>query len=552
MHPILFRIPLPNRPLKLWWALVAVAAIAAIYGLWSRSRNEKSDAMTGLVVSAAAGFGAWYFRASEFKAENIPIYSYGVMLGLSLVVGWYITLPLAAKDGLDKETMANCYVITALAALVGSRLLYIVTNPGQFDTLSDWFALRRGGLVAYGGFLGGFLGSWAYLRAKGVRLLPWADVAVPSLASGLLITRIGCYLFGCDFGTRLSDGAPGFLRKLGTFPHLPDGTLGYDDKGNPIIGSPAFAHHLAQYQSCRSNGELNCVDPGDHSFPVHPTQLYEAVIGLGLLAFLLWARRHQKFRGQIFFLFAFAYGFLRFILELWRDDLERGDVPPRMDKYLLVGFALFLFAIAFTFGPSLSIPDPRTRTIARAFAFVPVPIALWTLRTGQFVSDPYNLSTSQFIGLLTALVVAYFYAKLWEQARKNPKAAMAVVDLSERALKAEAKRKKRDDDEDERPKSKTKGKPAPVTAKKKPAPVPADVEDEDEDEDDDEADDDAPTAKAPPVKPSSKDEDEDDDDADEEEDEDDDEDASPVPAKSKSKDADEDDDEDEDGEPSKA
>ncbi len=570
MHPILFRIPLPNRPLKLWWALVAVAAIAAIYGLWSRRRNEKSDAMTGLVVAAAAGFGAWYFRASEFKAENIPIYSYGVMLGLSLVIGWYVTLPLAEKDGLDKETMANCYVITALAALVGSRLLYIVTNPSQFDTVADWFALRRGGLVAYGGFIGGFLGSWAYLRAKSVRLLPWADVAVPSLASGLLVTRIGCYLFGCDFGTRLGDGSPGWLRKLGTFPHLADGTLGYDDKGNPIIGSPAFAHHLSQYQSCRTNGELNCVDPGDHSFAVHPTQLYEALIGLGLFAFLLWARRHQKFRGQIFFLFAFAYGFLRFLLELWRDDAERGDVPPRMDKYLLVGFALFLFAIAFTFGPSLSIPDPRTRTAARAFAFVPVPIALWVLRTKQFESDPYNLSTSQFIGLLTALAVAYFYAKLWNEARKNPRAAMAVMDLSDRALKAEAKRKKKrdeDEEEEERPK---KGAPAKgkVVAKK---PVPADVE-EDEDEKDDEVDDDAPTAKAPPVtsktSAAEEDDDEDEDEEDEEDEDEEEEEASPAPAKSKpvakkpaddeededdeDEDEDSDEDEEEDGEPSKA
>ena len=30
--------------------------------------------------------------------HEIPIHSYGVMLGLSLVVGWYLTLGLAAKD----------------------------------------------------------------------------------------------------------------------------------------------------------------------------------------------------------------------------------------------------------------------------------------------------------------------------------------------------------------------------------------------------------------------------------------------------------------------
>ena len=187
MHPILFRIPLPDRPLKLWWGLVAACAIAALYALWSMRKKEREEMLTSFVIAVAAGAGAYYWRAVEFKAENVPIYSYGVMLGLSLVVGWYITLPLAEKDGLDRETMANCYVITALAALAGSRLLYIATNPSQFETVADWFALRRGGLVAYGGFLGGFLGSWIYLRVKGIRLLPWADVAVPSLASGLMM-----------------------------------------------------------------------------------------------------------------------------------------------------------------------------------------------------------------------------------------------------------------------------------------------------------------------------------------------------------------------------
>src|SRR5579883_1717512 len=234
MHPILFRIPLPHMPLKLWWALVAVAAIAVIYAGLSQRRNERSAALISLVVAAGAGFAAWKWKAVSYEAPNIPIYAYGVMLGASLVIGWYLTLTLAERDGLPKETMANCYVITALAAIAGSRVLYILTNLDEFKTAADLFALRKGGLVAYGGFIGGFLGSWAYLASKKIRLMPWADVAVPSLATGLLVTRVGCYLFGCDFGKRLPDGAPAFLKKLGTFPHWPTGTLENGD------GSPAY------------------------------------------------------------------------------------------------------------------------------------------------------------------------------------------------------------------------------------------------------------------------------------------------------------------------
>jgi phosphatidylglycerol:prolipoprotein diacylglycerol transferase len=460
MHPILFRIPLPHRPLKLWWALVVLAVLAAIYGAVFFRKKQKDEALTGLVVAVLACAGAYYWRTTEYKIEALPIYSYGVLLGSSLIVGWFLTLGLSQKDGLPRETMANCYVITAIAALVGSRILYIVTNPSQFDTTADWFALRRGGLVAYGGFVGGFLGSWIYLRTQNIRLMPWADVAVPSLASGLLITRIGCYLYGCDFGQRLSATAPGFLQKLGSFPHLPEGTLGYDDKGNALVGSIPYAHHLKMCQEMAYKA-ADCVNLKDHSFPVHPTQIYEALVGLALLGLLLWHRKHQKFRGQIFFTFVFSYGFLRFLLELFRDDEERGSVPPQMDRYVLIAGGLLLFAIAFIFGISLGIQNKNVRTGARVLSVVPAIVAFFMLKPGQFESDPYNFSTSQFIGLVSALIVSYFYAKLWEEARKNPKQAMSLGLADE---KAKSKKKKPEPepepDEEEEPEDEEPKEPA--------------------------------------------------------------------------------------------
>jgi phosphatidylglycerol:prolipoprotein diacylglycerol transferase len=430
MHPILFRIPLPHTPLKLWWALAAVAAIAVVYALLALRRRDRNGALTSLVVALAAAGAGWKWHTTSYEAANVPIYAYGVMLGISLVVGWYLTLPLSEKDGLPKETMANCYVITALAALAGARLLYVITNPDEFKSVWDLFALRNGGLVAYGGFIGGLLGSWAYLSPKKIRLLAWADDAVPSLASGLLITRIGCYLFGCDFGTRLSDGAPHWLKTLGTFPHWASGTLASGE------GSPAYVRHLDLYRGSALEQEILKMNS---SFPVHPTQLYESLVGLGLLVLLLWQRKYTRFRGQVFFLFVFAYGFLRFVLELWRDDVERGSYGPTLDRHIYVPFCMVLFAVAFLFGISLGITNLRARLIARVAAFVPPVIAYLALRPATFAGTvPYQLSTSQLIGLFSALAVAFFYTRFWEDARKNPALAMSLGDPATiRALKGE-------------------------------------------------------------------------------------------------------------------
>jgi phosphatidylglycerol:prolipoprotein diacylglycerol transferase len=422
MHPILFRIPLPHMPLKLWWALAAVAGIAAIFSLLSLRRSDKNGALTAGVVALAAAGAGYKWHTVSYEAPNVPIYAYGVMLGLSLVVGWYLTLSLAEKDGLPKETMANCYVVTALVALVGSRVLYAVTNPDEFKSVWDLFALRNGGLVAYGGFIGGLVGSWAFLQPKRIRLLAWADDAVPSLASGLLITRIGCYLFGCDFGKRLPDGAPHWLKTLGTFPHWAAGTLASGD------GSPAFVRHLDLYRGTPMEAELGHMNT---SFPVHPTQIYESLVGLLLLVLLLWQRKYTRFRGQVFFLFVFGYGVLRFLLELWRDDVERGNYGPTLDAHVYIPLCLLLMGVGFVFGPSLGIASKRWRAVARGLAFVPAIVAYLALKPATFAQTvPYQLSTSQLIGVISALTVCFFYARFWEQARKTPKLAMSLGDMA--------------------------------------------------------------------------------------------------------------------------
>ena len=248
----------------------------------------------------------------------VPVYSYGVMLGLSLVAAWYLVMWLGAtREGMDRDVMSTTFIVTAVAAIVGSRVLYVATNLGEFHSFGDYFALRQGGLVAYGGFLGGLAGSYFFLRRAKMPLLPWADVAVPSLCSGLMITRIGCYLFGCDFGARLSPSAPAWLKKLGTFPH-------WDFSHEPRLawsesqeGAPAFEWHVQKYQ----------LDPQAHaSFPVHPTQLYESAAGLVLFGLTMWAWRARQFRGQPLFVLTIGYGIWRFFIEMVRDDPERGGV----------------------------------------------------------------------------------------------------------------------------------------------------------------------------------------------------------------------------------
>jgi len=412
MHPILFRVPLPGWTIPLFPALLALGVAGVLLAVFGWRKRVGDLLLIGAVVGLGCAIAAFSFKGRSYTLSDLPIYSYGAMLCLSLVVGWFLTLRLAERDGLPRETMANCYFITALGALVGARLLYIATNPSEFSSLSDIVNIRRGGMVAYGGFLGGFVVSWLFLRSQRLRLLPWADVAVPSLASGLLITRLGCYLFGCDFGKPLSDAAPGWLKRLGTFPHWPDGTLADG------AGSPAWIQHV---------NERGLSPDSAASLPVHPTQIYESLAGAALLGLVFFMRRRLRFRGEVFFAFTFAYGLLRFLIEILRDDLERGTFGPRLPEHVFYLLALLAFAAAFAYGPARAISKPTAQRISQAAAIVPgVVVFLW-LKPSSFASPVLTeLSTSQWIALLTAIGVAFGWQLKLRAAELHPEAAMSL------------------------------------------------------------------------------------------------------------------------------
>ena len=278
---------------------------------------------------------------------DIPIYSYGVMLGLSLVVGWVIVMHLGAKDGLPKDRMAWTFIWTAVAAMIGARVLYILTNLEQYTGpgAKSIFELTSSGLVAYGGFLGGFVGSWLYLRRARIRLLPWADVVVPTLASGLGITRIGCFLYGCDYGRPIPDDAPAFIKAVGL--RFPNWEAAYPEMKArvsesavgamaPVDGAPAFLHHV--HDHLVSSDALT-------SALVYPTQLMAVLNGWVAFAILMLFRKRKKFHGQVFLLFTAYYGLTRSLMELVRGDTGRGGLGV-LSTSQIVGISTFVAAVA--------------------------------------------------------------------------------------------------------------------------------------------------------------------------------------------------------------
>jgi len=411
MHPVLLEVPLPHWgiPLGLAFSLVAIAGAAVAVVGWRARTTDLLALGSGLGV--AAGAAAWALRGDVYTVGSLPLSSYGVSVCVALVAGWYLTLGLGQRDGLPPKTTANCYVVAVISGLLLARFSDATFGWDEQSSWREMFDLRRGGLLAYGGCLGGAAAMFALLRIRGLPFLPWADVCAPSLALGISIGRVGSYLLGSAYGLPLGDQAPQWLRRLGTFPRWGEDVL----QG---AGAPAWIEQV-------SDGMLSF--DSATSLPVHPTQLYEAVGAATILAAAVAIRQRQTFRGQVFLAFAFAFGCLRVCVDSLRGDPERIPIGPHFAQHHVAALALLGLGAAFVFGPSQSIRSRTVRSVARAACMLPAVLIPWLLRPEPYTTPPaVQLTVSQWLGMLTAVAAAACWGVLAGAARAHPGAAMAI------------------------------------------------------------------------------------------------------------------------------
>jgi phosphatidylglycerol:prolipoprotein diacylglycerol transferase len=403
MRPVLFEIPLPPWRLPVGPALVALALAALAVAGFGYRRRAVDLATLGLLGAAASLAFAFLHWGRTFTPSSLPVMSYGALLATSLALGWVLTQRLAGRSGIERDASAHAYVVAAIGGIVGARLLYVVTNPEELRDPIAALGVGAGGLVAYGGFVGGFLGSLFALRRLRVPFLPWADAAAPSVALGLGLTRLGCYLYGCDFGRPLASETP--LARLGTFPRWADGSLAGS-------GSPAFVEHVVR----RGLSPL-----ASESLPVHPTQLYEASLGLVLFALSLALFSRRRRYGELFGWLALAYGAGRFVIEFFRDDPERGHFGPLAPGLVWAGIGFAI--IALSLGLALIPRFERGAAIPVIALAASALLLTWLARATAFANETnIALSTSQWLGLATGLAAGVALRRLPERAERAVRA----------------------------------------------------------------------------------------------------------------------------------
>ncbi len=210
---------------------------------------------------------------------------------------------ISRREKLNPDVIYDLAIFVFSGGIVGARSLYVVQNWGtQIQSVWDALKVWEGGIVLYGGVIGGAAAFFGYWRLSRFPLRPTLDAVAPALALGIALGRLGCFLHGCCFGTPCDHPwAIAFPRR-----------------------SPAWLAELAAGQ----------IGPeAVASLPVHPTQLYSALDGLVLLLLLLTYYPLRRRDGEVMALLMVAYPITRSLI-----DQLRGDEPARYGGLTLAPF----------------------------------------------------------------------------------------------------------------------------------------------------------------------------------------------------------------------
>ncbi|MBY0029765.1 prolipoprotein diacylglyceryl transferase [Priestia megaterium] len=211
----------------------------------------------------------------------ITVYWYGIIIATGVMLGVWLATRESQRLGLKKELFIDLILWAVPIAIITARLYYVAFEWDYYSkNPQDIIKVWQGGIAIHGGLLGATLFTIIY--AKKVNLSFWtiADIAAPSLIIGQSIGRWGNFMNQEAHGGEVTRS---FLENL----NLP----------NFIINQMYI------------NGTY-----------YHPTFLYESIWNLIGFVILIFLRKLNVKRGEVFLSYLIWYSVGRFFIEGLRTD----------------------------------------------------------------------------------------------------------------------------------------------------------------------------------------------------------------------------------------
>ena len=227
-----------------------------------------------------------------------PVTSFGVMLFLAFLAAGYLLRARMSETGIHPDRAWDLVFAAVIGGIVGAKLYYVFLNfPRLIE--NPRFLFARGGLVWYGGFLGGTAAVLYQMKRLGLPVRRTLDLTAPSMAMAYATGRLGCFLVGDDYG-RPTASWVGVRFPQGSPPSSVDNLARFGIEVDPAL-----------------------VETYGRIVPVHPTQLYEIAMALVIFAIVWRLRNSAHPPGWVFALWLALASAARFLVEFVRAKDDR-------------------------------------------------------------------------------------------------------------------------------------------------------------------------------------------------------------------------------------
>lgn len=244
---------------------------------------------------------------------DIAVSPHGIGIAVGFAVGAMMMIRRARLRGLGhtyvediSDEVQQLLGRAAIGAILGARLGYVLTHLDVYGR--DPLAILRvweGGLTFLGGVVGAIAISLPWGVRRGWRAWQALDSAMPGIAAGLIIGRLGDLMIGDHVGAPTSF-ALGW-RCTGDHWTAATNTLGFNAPRPYPLDMPVPV-----------GADLPTV--GCFDTVVHQTALYDFGAAVFVLVLLLWLERRPRFDGFFVAAWIYGYGAVRFVGDFARQD----------------------------------------------------------------------------------------------------------------------------------------------------------------------------------------------------------------------------------------
>lgn len=279
-----------------------------------------------------------------FEIGPLRINSFGLMLGIGFILGSYILSLELKRKHLDPNLASNITIIAVVFGILGAKLLHVIEfmfeTPGASfsDITGQLFSFS--GLTWYGGLILGMAAISIYVHRKKVPVLKVWDGLGIALILAYGVARLGCHFAG--------DG------DYGTPTHLPWGTIYANGTAKPTTMLREYFDRHPDERAAWSYDSLRVipsridklgypVNRFDEVTPLHPTPVYEMIMGVIGFLIMLKLRKRPYPDGKLFMIYLMLASLFRFLVEFLRLQPK---ILFGLSEAQLISIALFVGAFA--------------------------------------------------------------------------------------------------------------------------------------------------------------------------------------------------------------